>query len=469
MKKQNLSQIIGCVLIVFTMQSCFVAKKYTRPEVVDEQLYRTDKIHQDTTSMANVSWQTLFSDTVLTHYIQEGLNNNLDIRTALENINIAQSYMKQGAWGYAPTLNVGMNYTNNVISDNSPQGRVNPNNTFNTGIYALTGQFSWEIDAWGKIRSDKKASIAGYMQSVAFHQAVKTQLISAIATSYFQLLALDEQKNITKRTIINRENSIATIQALKESGQESEVAVKQIQAQLYNAQALLIDIENNIKLTENTFSILLGKNPESISRTTLPEQKINTDLVIGVPLQMLTNRPDVKAAELELIQAFEMTNVAKSNFYPSFRITANGGLQSIKFEDLFNSTSLFSSIIGGLTQPLFNGRRIKTQHEIALANQEKSYLNFKKSVLNASKEVSDALYNYESAKDKLVLKEQEFQSLKLASEYSEELLTQGMANYLDVLTSRESSLSAELACVNTELAQLTNLVALYRAVGGGLK
>ncbi|MTG98486.1 MULTISPECIES: efflux transporter outer membrane subunit [Myroides] len=469
MKKQTLYRVIPIALLGLTMQSCFVAKKYDRPEVIDEQYFRTDKISQDTLSMANVSWKELFSDEILKQYIDQALENNLDIRIALENMNAAKAYMQQGKWGYAPTLNVGANYTHSVASKNGPQGIAFGDTRVKTDLYDVTGQFSWELDVWGKIRSGKRASTASYLQSVAAHQTVKTQLISSIASTYFQLVALDQQKAITEKTIVNRKNSLETIEALKEAGQVNEVAVKQTQAQLYNAQALLVDINNSIKLTENTFSILLGENPNAIKRGQLDGQTLNTDLTVGVPIQLLTNRPDVRAAEFELINAFEMTNVARSNFYPSFRITANGGLQSLDFDELFNTNSLFANIIGGLTQPLLNGRQVRTQHQVAQANQEKAYLNYKKSVLNASKEVSDALYNYESSKDKLVLKEQEYKSYQLATEYSEELLVQGLATYLDVLTARESALAAELVYINTELAQLNSLVTLYRAVGGGVK
>ncbi|MFD0700580.1 efflux transporter outer membrane subunit [Myroides pelagicus] len=469
MKRQILYRVIPIAILGLTMQSCFVAKKYDRPEVIDEQYFRTDNISQDTLSMANVSWKELFSDDILKQYIDKALENNLDIRIALENMNAAQAYMQQGKWGYAPTLNLGTNYTHSVVSKNGPQGIMAGNTRVKTDLYDVTGQFSWELDVWGKIRSGKRASSASYLQSVAAHQTVKTQLISTVASTYFQLLALDQQKAITEQTIANREKSVETIEALKEAGQVNEVAVKQTQAQLYNAQALLVDINNSIKLTENTFSILLGDSPTEIERGKLAGQNINAELTIGVPYQLLSNRPDVRAAEYGLVNAFEMTNVARSNFYPSFRITANGGLQSLQFDDLFNTNSLFANIIGGLTQPLLNGRQIRTQHQVAQANQEKAYLNYKKSVLNASKEVSDALYNYESAKEKLVLKEQEYKSYQLATDYSEELLVQGLATYLDVLTARERALAAEIVYINTEVAQLNALVSLYRAVGGGVK
>src|SRR5690625_2895528 len=158
------------------------------------------------------------------------------------------------------------------------------------------------------------------------------------------------------------------------------------------SKSMLLDIENNIKLLENTFSILLGETPQNIERSTLSEQEINVDLNIGVPIQLLSNRPDVMAAEYALINSFELTNAARSSFYPSLRLTANGGLQSLDFDDFFNTNSLFASIVGSLTQPIFNGRQIRTQYEVSKAQQEAALLNYKQSILLASKDVSDALY-----------------------------------------------------------------------------
>ena len=468
MKKQTLYRIIPIAILGLTMQSCLVAKKYEKPEVIDEQFYRSDKIHQDTLSMASVPWKELFSDAQLNQYIDQALQNNMDIRIALQSINAAHAYMQQGKWGYAPTLNLGASYTHSVLSKNSGQGLQFKDNRIKSDLSEVVGQFSWELDVWGKITSAKKATVAGYLQSVAAHQAVKTQLISTIAQTYFELLALDQQKLVAEKTISNRQSSVETMIALKEAGQVNEVAVKQTQAQLYSAQALLLDIQNAINLTENFFSILLGEAPESIVRTSLDQQTIHTDLAIGVPLQLLTNRPDVRTAELEFMKAFEFTNVSRSNFYPTFRITANAGLQSVKFDDLFNTNSIFANIIGGLTQPLLNGRQIRTQHQVAQAQQEQAYLEYKKVVLNASREVSDALYTYETADNKLSLKKQEFESYADATQYSEELLLQGMATYLDVLTARESALNAELSYIDTELTKLNSLVALYKAVGGGV-
>ncbi|SFJ63894.1 efflux transporter outer membrane subunit [Myroides guanonis] len=468
MKKRFLYTALPIAIVSLSMQSCFVAKNYDRPEVIDEPMYRTETTSQDTLSMANLPWKELFNDPILVQHIEKALEQNLDIRIAMENIAAAEAYMKQGKMGYAPTLNIGGDYTHSVNSKNSSTAAMFGGERNRIDQYQATANLSWELDVWGKIRSNKRAFAASYLQTLSAHQAVKTQLISTVSSTYFQLLSLDEQKRITEETIENRKSSLETITALKDAGQVTEVAVKQTEAQLLNAQSLLVDIKNNIKLTENVLSIILAENPNSIQRSSLATQKLNTDLNIGLPIQLLSNRPDVRAAEYGLINAFELTNVSRSNFYPSIKLTANGGFQSIEFDQLFNANSLFANIVGSLTQPLINGRQIRTQHEVSKANQEKAYLNYKKAVLTASKEVSDALYTYQSLSEKQALKQKEYQAYALATEYSEELQINGMANYLEVLTARENALAAQLSLINTELGQLNALVQLYKAVGGGV-
>ena len=334
-------------------------------------------------------------------------------------------------------------------------------------MFQLSGSLSWEADIWGKIRSNKRAFAASYLQTVEAHKAVKTALIASIASSYFQLLALDEQLRVTEETIETRSSSLETTRALKEAGNVTEVGVKQTEAQLYTAQALRLDILKQIRLLENSLSILLGKEPGAINRGNLIDQKITTPLKTGVPAELLSNRPDVKASEFNLLNAFELTNVARSNFYPSLTLTATGGFQSLEFDKLFDSSSLFATIIGGLTQPIFNGRQIRTQYEVAQATQEQAKLQFRSALLTATQEVSDALYSYEIATEKLEVKRNEFEAYDLATNYSEELLDNGLVNYLEVLTARQNALSSSLDLIDTRFNQLQAIVDLYEALGGG--
>ncbi len=461
------SKYIILLVSIFALQSCFVAKYYQRPnDILNEQYFRTDNIQQDSLSIANLSWKDVFTDQTLSQYIDQALENNLDVRIALQNIEVANAYLKQGKAAYFPTLNANASYSYSTPSLNSMSGQAMTERDY-FDQYDLSASLSWEADIWGKIRSSKRAASATYLQTIAAHQAIKSNLVAGLASTYYQLLAMDEQKRLVLETIANREQSLETIVALKDAGSVTEVAVKQTEAQLISAKSMLLDIENNIKLLENTFSILLGETPQNIERSTLSEQEINVDLNIGVPIQLLSNRPDVMAAEYALINSFELTNAARSSFYPSLRLTANGGLQSLDFDDFFNTNSLFASIVGSLTQPIFNGRQIRTQYEVSKAQQEAALLNYKQSILLASKDVSDALYTYTTNEQKAILKQLEYEAYQEATLYSEELLNYGMANYLEVLTARENALNAQLNVINSNLGKLNAIVQLYKAVGGG--
>lgn len=451
-------------LTALSLQSCFVAKEYSRPDsVVDEHLFRTENLSQDSLSMAQISWKEIFTDSKLQNYIEEALVNNMDIRIAIKQMDVANAYFKQGKAGYFPVLNANATAAHQEFSEHSQMGRqVSSANQFE-----ISGGLSWEADIWGKIRSNKRAAEATYLQTVAAHQAVKSRLIANVASLYYQLMALDEQIRVTEETVRTRTESLETTQALKEAGNVTEVGVKQTEAQLYTAQAILVDLKNQVRLLENTFSILLGSHPREINRNSLEDQDINIDLRIGVPTELLSNRPDVMAAEYGLVQAFEMTNVARSNFYPSLTLTASGGLQSMELDQLFDVKSLFANIIGGLSQPILNGRRIKTQFEVSEAQQEQALLQFQFALLNAGKEVSDALFSIEAAEEKIDIKEKENDAYALASEYSQELLNNGFGNYLEVLTAQERALSSNLDMINAKNARLQAIIDLYEALGGG--
>lgn len=455
------------VILAVAIQSCFVAKNYERSdEVVKETYFRTDSISTDSLSIASLSWKEIFMDSKLTDYINTGLNNNLDIRKAIQNITVAGAYVKQGKAGYFPTLSLTGNYTYTTQSLNTQFGALIGERA-HINQFQLSPSISWEADIWGKIRSTERAYAATFLQSLSAHQAVKSELVASLASTYYQLLSYDEQKRIIEATIENRIESLETIKSLKEAGNVTEAGVQQTEAQLNNARALLLDIENQIKLSENAFCILLGEAPHKIERGALSEQTINADINYGVPIQLLSNRPDVMASEYQLINAFELTNVARSQFYPSFTLTANGGFQSLDFSKLFSVNSLFASIVGGLTQPILNGRKIKTQYEVSKAQQESALITYRQTILNASREVSDALYTYKTNVDKMQYKQAEYDSYRKAVEYSEELLNYGMANYLEVLTAKESELNAQLSIVNLQYGRLNSTVQLYKALGGG--
>jgi multidrug efflux system outer membrane protein len=464
MRKNFFVSIAALFLVMVTLQSCFVGKVYTRPEVVESKYFRTDSLAQDSTTLAEFSWRELFTDSLLVGHIERALEHNIDIRIALQQIAAAHAYYKQGKAGNLPLVNGSAQATHQQLARNSQFGTF-----FDGGLtqYEVTASLSWEADIWGKIRSNKRALEASYLQSVAAHQAVKTELVASIASLYYQLLALDEQERITEETIRTREVALETTEALKSAGTVSEVAVKQTEAQLHAARALLIELRRNIRLLENTFSMLLGDEPHAIERTALSDQQPIDQIPAGYPIQLLRNRPDVMAAEFGLINAFALTNVAKSNFYPSLTVSATGGLQSLELDRLFSVNSLFANVVAGLTQPIFNQRRIRTQYEVSQSQQEQAYLRFRQSILNASREVSDALYTYNAASQIIQVRSDEFAAYDVATAYSEELLNSGLANYLEVLTARQNALNSRLNLIGAQYDRLDAIVDLYRALGGG--
>ena len=461
-------------IVLVSLQSCLVSKEYESAKIVNEQTYKSDSLEQDTTSMADVSWKELFTDAQLQEYIERALENNIDVRIAVQQIQSAEAYMKQGKAGYYPTLSVGAQYSRSALSKNGQQGAMlqnSGNNVFDA--FELSGSLSWEADIWGKIRSQKRAYDASFMQAVATQQAIQTRLISRLVTSYYQLLAVDEQIALTQKTIQLRKTSWETTKALKEAGVGgvTSTAVKQTKAQYLDAKAFLIDLQNQTRLLENTICILMGDEPHEIERSTLASQSVTTELKIGVPAQLLNNRPDVVAAENNYRYAFEMTNVARAYFYPTITINAGGGLQSTDISNWFSINSLFGNLVGGIFAPIFNRREIRTQYEDAGFQQEQARLNYRGALIQASKEVSDALYSYKAATEKIKILKEEQNLLDEAVEDAQDLLTSGYNNtsYLEVLTAQQNALNVGLSVINTRAIQLNSIVSLYESLGGGVE
>lgn len=452
------------------LQSCFVAKPYQQPEVPVEDHYRGVST-TDSATLANMPWQDLFTDPNLNDLIELALTENLDLLMAIERVKVAEAYYKQGKMEQLPSLNLGASAAKYDLSDKGLSGAAAQGNGPSYENYQLNASISWEADIWGKLKSGKRAAQAAYLQSEASQRAVKSALVANISSAYYQLLALDAQVNVARETVVNRKEGLETMKSLKVAGRVTEAAVKQTEAQLYSTEILLVNLEQNVRLLENTISLMIGKQAGNISRGKLTDQDLKVDMELGFPVQLLSNRPDVMAAEFGLQQSFELSNVAKSNFYPSLSLSANGGLESINFDDWFNSNALFSNVVANLTQPLFNKRRVRTQYEVALAQQAEAKYNFRKTVLNAGNEVVNALEDYKAEEQRFRLQKQELKALKEAVRYSEELLINAYQNttYLEVLSARSNALASEINTIDSRFRQLNSLVELYKALGGGWK
>lgn len=459
------SFLIG--ISILTLSAC-VTQKYERPQVKNEGLYR-DNNTTDTTTMADLPWKSLFSDTTLQSLIQQGINQNLDLKQAIERIKISEATLRQSRAAFLPSLQADVSVTDAKQSQAALNFPAGININLETQTYRAALSTAWEADIWGKLSSAKRAAFATLLQSDAAKRAVQTQLIATIANNYYTLLALDKQLSITEQTIKIRTQDVETMKALKEGAVVNGAAVVQSEANLYAAQVTLPDLKRSIKEAENALNIVLAQAPGTINRTNLDQQIPYANLQTGVSAQLLQNRPDVIAAEFGFRSAFENTNVAKTYFYPALTLTATGGLTSLQLSNFFDN-SIFYNLVGGLTQPIFAKGANKARLTTAQANQQIAFYAFQQALLTGGQEVSNALYAYQTAAEKEETRAKQIASLTKAVDFTKELLRYSSAtNYTDVLTSEQSLLTAQLSGINDRLQKLQSVVNLYRALGGGWK
>ncbi|MEP0479851.1 MAG: efflux transporter outer membrane subunit [Nonlabens sp.] len=467
MKYRIIRYIIPVTLTLFLFNSCGVVNnKYYTPDINFSENYR-DNETQDTISMAAVHWKEIISDSILQKLIEEGLQNNLDLKTALENINQAKASLTQAKLSFLPSLEGSAQVSKSKTSEASLNlGSINGINLSTTSYLGQLSS-SWEIDVWGKLKSNKRSALASFLKTEAATKAIQTQLISDISVSYYNLLTLDAQLEITRKTLENRIGDQETMKLLKESAVVDGAAVVQSEASRYEIEASIPDIELSIQEEENALSILLGRAPGPIERSLMKDQTVYSDLQIGIPASLLRNRPDIQEAEMTFRSAFEDVNYAKTLFYPSLTISANGGLSSLSLTDFFDS-SIFYNLIGGLTQPIFANGENKARLKINESVQQQAFYDYKAAWLNAGGEISNALFQYNKAKEKQQARTNQIAALEKSVEFTEALLEYSSnTNYTDVLTTKKSLLSAELEGVNDKQQELEAVVKLYRALGGG--
>lgn len=444
------------------LSSCHIYKKYERPEVETRGIYRdpvsdTDTLVSDTVNMANLPWEKLFTDPQLQQLIRLGLERNTDLQTAILRVKEAQASLMTSRLSYLPSLSL------------APQGGVSSfDKKQGNWTWTLPVAGSWDIDLFGKILNSKRAAQAALLQSEAGRQAVQTQVVAAIANSYYMLLMLDKQLEITQTTAVLWAENVETMKAMKEAAMVNEAGVVQSEANYYAVVASVSDLKDQIRQTENALSLLLREAPHRIERGKLKDQVLPGVLNAGVPVQLLANRPDVKMAEMALAGTYYNTNEARAAFYPSISISGTYGWTNQAGSMIINPGKVIASAIGSLTQPLFYRGANIARLKIARAQQEEAMLSFEQAILNAGADVSDALSLYESAKQKLIQRTQQINSLEKSVEYTRELLSLGSSTYLEVLTAQQSLLNARLSEIADQFQQMQAVVALYHALGGGV-
>ena len=438
------------LLTIVAMNSCALYKDYERQEIdFVDSLYNRIPTADDYESIASLTWKELFSDTLLQNLIELGLDNNTDLEIARLKVEQAEATLKTSKLAFYPNISF------------SAQAGVNQNG-FN---YSLTPTASWEIDAFGRLHNTKKGTQAALEATKSYQQAVQTQLVATIADSYFTLLMLDEQLEISKRTQKTWEENIRTLEALKRAGKTNEAAVLQAKANKVNVEASILTLKKQIIEQENSLSALLGLVPQELERNELSEQIFPDTLLMGLPLSSLVNRPDVRQAEYKLVEAFYATNVARSYFYPTITLSGNGGWSGVSG----NPGDWIFNAVGSLMQPIFNQGKNKARMKISESQRQEALLNFKQTLLDAGTEANNALISWQTARKRLDRDKLQIVYLKGAVLNTQLLMKNGQADYLEVLTAQKNLLQAELTETNDRYLEIQSVITLYHALGGGLE
>lgn len=450
-------QILCLMAATLILSSCGIYSKYKPVAEVPDGLYGGDTIAAaDTVSLGNLSWQEVFIDRYLQELIDSALVHNTDMQMAYLRVKEAEAALLSARLSYLPSFSLSPQRTASSFDG----GKA-------TQTYTLPVTASWEIDIFGRLTNAKRRAKSVYVQSKDYEQAVQTQLVATMANNYYTLLMLDAQLEISEVTEAVWKESVATTRAMKAAGMVTEAALSQTEATYYGICTAVLDLREQVNQVENALSLLLADAPRSICRGKLEEQQFPENLSIGVPLQMLANRPDVRSAEQSLAQAFYTTNAARSAFYPSISLSGSAGWTNNAGSMIVNPGKFIATAVASLTQPLFNRGLNIAQLKIAKAQQEEARLSFQQSLLNAGSEVNNALVQYQTAKDKSTYFEKQVASLQNATRSTSLLMQHGNTTYLEVLTARQTLLNAQLSQVANRFTEIQGIITLYQALGGG--
>lgn len=467
MKKHIQNYIVATILLLTA--SNIVAQENMIFEVVPKKYRNTSTI--DTTNIADIKWKDFFIQKDLVALVDQALKKNNDLQIAEKNIAIANLQYKQSKWNSVPQVNALATASTTRLSENSLNGistglflGKNHIEDFNAGL-----NLSWEADIWGKFRNQKKKALASYLQTAEAKKATQTAVVANVSKGFYDLLMLDAQLEIAKKTLALNDSILFMVNLQYEAGQVTLLAKQQTEAQRISTAKLIPELEQNIQLQENAISVLTGVFPEAKERSSSLNSILVSDYSsAGIPAQLLNKRPDVKSAELALEAANANVGMAKAYFYPTLNITAVGGVNSFESSNWFNiPASLFGSIAGGLTAPLLNSKKIRTQYEIAKVEREQKVIQFRQTVIVAVSEVANALVKIEKLKEQYDLANDRFVTLQKAVKNATLLFKSGMATYIEVIVVQGNLLQAELELAALKKERLTANIELYRSLGGG--
>ena len=444
------------------MTSCGLYNKYERPQVDTYGLVRdvasnTDTLAvADTASFGNLPWREVFTDPQLQSLIETGLANNTNLLNAALNVKMVEDQLMIAKLAFVPGFTF------------SPQGTVaswDGNKASKT--YSLPVTASWSVDLFGNLLNVKRSAQMALLATKDYQQVVQTKVVSNIANMYYTLLMLDKQLQVVNDMSKLVEETWNIMKIQKELGRVKETSVQSAEANLYSVQAQAADLKRQIRETENSLSLLLGQQAQTIKRGTFEGQSLPSKFSTGIGLQLLNNRPDVHYAEMSLAQCFYDVNTARSKFYPNITISGTGAFTNSGGGGIVNPGKWLLSAVGSLTQPIFAHGQIIAGLKVAKAKQEQAYNTWQNAVLSAGSEVSNALVLYNSSDEKSKLEEKQVESLKKNVEYNKMLFNDGSATYLEVITAQQSLLNAELSKVADDFYKMQAVVNLYYALGGG--
>ena len=451
-----MKKILLLTTVTALLSSCGIYTKYQPETTAPDNLYGEETAAVDTTNLGNVDWRELFTDPQLQALIEQGLESNTDYLSAQLRVEEAKATLLSAKLAFLPSFSL------------APQGTVSSFDKQKAAqTYSLPVTASWELDIFGRMRNAKRQAKALYAQSRDYQQAVRTQLIAGIANTYYTLLMLDEQLSLTQQTEQAWKETVTSARALMEAGLYNEAGVSQMEATYYSVQTSVLDLKEQINQVENSLALLLAETPRHYERGTLSAQRFSQDLSVGIPVQMLADRPDVRSAERSLEAAFYGTNQARSAFYPSIVLSGSAGWTNAAGSMIVNPGKFLASAVGSLTQPLFNRGQVIAQYRISKAQQEEARLSFEQALLNAGSEVNDALTACQTSREKTVLFDKQIVSLQKALKSTSLLMEHGTTNYLEVLTARQTLLSAQLSQTANRFTEIQSVISLYQALGGG--
>lgn len=451
--------IISSVSAAIATSSCGVYRQYetSQPDIVDSLYVEMPNGVgiDDSCSLGKLSWRELFTDPRLQQLIETALDNNTDLKVARLRVKSAEESLTASRLAFLPSVSLDANGRLSSTDGSKP-----------TKTYSIGPCASWEIDIFGKNLNDMRSKLAALEYQKAYSQAVTTGLISSVAESYYTLLMLDRQLAISQRTLYNWDENIRTLTVMKRAGRSNEAAVLQAKANRMNVEANIVNLEERIEQQSLSICSLLGISPQKIERGEISSVKFPDEFAIGLPLELLNNRPDVRQAEMELAQAYYATNIARSAFYPTLTLSGSAGWTN-SGAAVSNPGSWLLSAIGNIVQPIFNRGTNRANLKISQNRQEEARLRFRQTLLDAGMEVNSSLISWQNSRRSLEVDAERITTLLKAVDKTKMLMKHGKANYLEVLTAQQNLLSAELSGVEDKYSEIYSVISLYHALGGG--